>query len=200
MLQIYPVMFWPFFKTPIMSNPSKYGVKIIPDQCEYTIHCIGNFVSESETVTRQEFVDYYDKLKKKIDDVYKKIASRFTEKEARKHWLNGSFNMISTWGRHLSKYRYMQIYFTAKDKGSVDVLYDGAYPIRTFNVLSYKNNQLYLEESDILLDELDSRILELCNGNNTVDEISLRLLYSVHEIRERLVSLEDKMLIYGSVL
>ena len=49
MIQIYPVLLWPFPNTPITLNPSKYGVKIIEEQCEYTVNCISNCVSESES-------------------------------------------------------------------------------------------------------------------------------------------------------
>ena len=52
-------MFWPFPSTPISVNPDLYGVKIIQEQCEYSINSIKNFVSESEFVSREEYITYY---------------------------------------------------------------------------------------------------------------------------------------------
>ena len=34
MLQLYVVMFCPFPNTPISNDPSKYGIRILPDQCD----------------------------------------------------------------------------------------------------------------------------------------------------------------------
>lgn len=198
MLQIYPVMFWPFVKTPITTEPTKYGVKIIPEQMDYTIYCIGNCVSESETVKRQEFIDHSDLLLKRIDDISRQIAYRFTAKDAKKYWKNRSFSSTTLWGRLLAECKYMHTYFSAKDRGSVDISQEGVYPIRTFNMLSYKGEQLYLKETDLLIDLLDSRILELCNGKNTGKDIAIQLGYDVNVITERLKDLEDKMLLFAS--
>lgn len=200
MLQIYPVLLWPFPNTPITLNPSKFGVKVIEEQCDYTVNCISNCVTESETVPRQEFVEYFYKLTDKFSDVYFRLAAKFTAKEARKHWLNGSFSFVEQWGRSLSAIKYMNTFNIAKDKQEVDLSNDEVYPVRTFDVLSYKGNQLYLRETDILVEELDSRILELCNGKNNVKEIAKRLSVDLSLLHERLKVLENIMLVYGSII
>ncbi len=200
MIQIYPVLLWPFPNTPITLNPSKYGVKIIEEQCEYTVNCISNCVSESESVTRQEFVEYYYQLRDRISEVYSKVACTLNAQEAGKHWFNGSFTFVEQWGRSLSAIKYMNTFFIAKGKNNVDLSDDNVYPVRTFDILSYKDNMLYLRESDLLIETFDSRILEICNGKNNVKEIAERLGADIKTIHERLFALEDKMLVYGSAI
>lgn len=197
MLQVYPVMYWPFVKTPIASSPENYGVKIIPEQMDYTIHCIDNCVTESDTVKRQEFVDYSDYLRCQIKDTYKKIALKFTADQVGRLWKNGNFIPISQWAMALSDCKYMRNYFLAKDRGAVNIFEDGVFIMRTFNFLSYKNNQLYIKDSDLLLSERDSRILELCNGKNTIDDIKEKLHLNKDEIIHRLTELDKRMLVYG---
>lgn len=200
MLQIYPVMLWPFPHTPITIDPAKYGVKIIEEQCDYTINCISNCVSESDSVPRQEFVDHFYRLSERISEIYIEIASQLNAKEARKHWLNGSFSFVEQWGRSLSAYKYMNTFFIAKDKNDVDLSNDEVYPIRSFDVLSYEKDQLYLRETKLLIDPLDSRILEISNGKNNVKEIANRLGVDIKVVHERLNALEDKMLVYGATI
>ncbi len=197
MLQVYPVMYWPFVKTPIASSPENYGVKIIPEQLYYTIHCIDNCVTESDTVKRQDFVDYSDYLRCQIKDTYKKIALNFTADQVSRLWDNGNFIPFSQWGIALSDCKYMRNYFLAKERGAVDILEDGVFIMRTFNSLSYKNNQLYIRDSNLLLSERDSRVLELCNGRNTIHDLMKKLHLNKGEIVHRLNELEEKMLIYG---
>jgi len=201
MLDIFVVMFWPFPNTPITLNPSQYGISVLADQCEYSINSIKNFVSESDNISRSEYIELYDMLNNKIQSTYKKIVSSFTKKDAQKFWRSKSFAPISKWGKTLNSIGYMKTYFGAMEgKNSVAVDTDGAYLIRTFNMLEYKGMSLYLKETDLIINNLDSRILELCNGENTKERIAERLKISLDLTIERLRILEDSMLVFGSLI
>lgn len=201
MLQLYVVMFWPFPNTPISNNPSKYGIRILPDQCEYSLNSIKNFVSESENISREEYIEYFSALNDRIESIYKKICSTMNRDEAAKHWRNGSFSSISSWGKSLSTFNHMNTYFKAHDgKNTVSASTKGAYLIRTFDMLVYNGKSLYIKEADITVSELDSRILELSNGANTIDDIAKVLMVEPHKICERVNDLENRMLLYGSII
>ena len=201
MLQLSVVMFWPFPSTPISVNPDLYGVKIIQEQCEYSINSIKNFVSESEFVSREEYITYYYSLNNRIEDIYLRLASEMDAKEASKYWKPRGFDKLSPWGKALSKFEHMSVFFFAKSNANVGNLNDdNVYPIRTFNMLSYVENKIYLKNINLILENFDSRILELCNGKNTINEIGERLGVPSETIHDRLSFMETKMLVYGSVI
>ena len=167
----------------------------------YSLNSIKNFVSESENISREEYIEYFNELNDRIESSYKKICSTMPRDEAAKHWRNGSFSSISSWGRALSTFSHMNTYFKAREgKNIVSASEKGAYLIRTFDMLVYKGKSLYIKEADIIISELDSRILELSNGANTIDDIAEVLMVEPQTIVERVSDLENRMLIYGSII
>lgn len=196
-LSVQPVMYWPFVNTPIASNPEHYGVRIIDDQIDYTIQCIDNCVTETNSLSRQDIIEYADYLKLQIKDECRRIARQFTYEQAKMHWLSGAFSSYSQWGKTLAECKYMCNYFIAKENGSPSINEKNVFIMRTFNLLIYRENQLYIKESELLMDEVDSRILELCNGKNTIEDISGRLQLDIEIVTNRLSELDNKMLVYG---
>ena len=67
-------------------------------------------------------------------------------------------------------------------------------------LVSYVENKIYLKNINLILENFDSRILELCNGKNTINEIGERLGVPSETIHDRLSFMETKMLVYGSVI
>ena len=86
----------------------------------------------------------------------------------------------------------------AKSRLREDILQKETYPIRTFDMLSYRENCLYLAEADKVFDKRDSQILELCNGKNTIEEIARILNWNLENVFEQMKELNEKMFLYGA--
>lgn len=198
-IEVNPVMFWPYPHTSIEAAPEKYGIKLLEKQIEYTMLSMRNCVSESETITRQELVEYYYLFRDQLQKIYKKIVSGFTRQEAEKHWKDSGFELSSLWGSALASIGYMRMFLYAKGKSDIPICNDDVYPVRSFDMLSYKDERIYIRETDILLELFDSRILELCNGKNTVKDIAKYLEADISVVYEHLLSLENRMLVYGTL-
>jgi len=110
------------------------------------------------------------------------------------------FMQYSMWGRTLSTFAHMTTYFAAKEKSVAMLSNKDIFPVRTFELLSYRDSRLYLHDTGLLLEHFDSRILELCNGKNMGGDIAVRLGVDFELVKSRLLDLEDKMLVYGTVV
>lgn len=197
MFELGLVMFWPFFNTPISLDPPKYGIKILDKQCKNTVNCIHNFVTESKLVSREEYVEHYYKLVDRISKIYEREVLNMKANEVIFYWKNHGINLYSQWGRALSKYKYIQNFIFAETKMSTDFSNINVCPVRTFNLLTYKNGCLYLKESMRRFGKTDSAILELCNGKNTVRQIADSLKYQIAFVQKKLTDLKEQMYIYG---
>lgn len=197
MFELAVVMFWPFPNTPIANNSDKYGVKLLKQECENTINCMQNIVTESEEVGRQEFVEHYYKLVEWIEQIYAREALKMNSEEAERCWNTNEFNLNSKWGQALAKYNFIRQYMTAKSKMQEDILQGEIYPVRTFDLLSYRDNCLYLKEAGKVFDKRQSQILELCNGKNTVKDVAHILHWNIENVFVQLKELKEKMYVYG---
>ena len=200
MFELNVVPFWPFDNTPISRQPEKYGVKIIPKQCENSIFSISNFVSESESVSRQQFMEHYKLLNRKIEEIYEELALTLSVEEAEKHQVDGYIIRETKWGRALSSYQHIVTYFKAKAKVGNVAINNSVIPIRTFDMLFYNNNKLCTPGFDSTFDVLDSEILECSNGKNTFFDIATKLKIGNDVLASRLKALENKMFLYFSTL
>lgn len=200
MLDLRLVIFTPFPNTPISINPQKYGVKILEQQSEYTINSLSNFVSESATMSRQHFVEHYQKLIQKIDNTYKKIVGTFNYEEAQKYWTQNGFNMSSLWGKTLNSYLHI-VNFMASIKKEIEIDNVDLYPIRSFDLLSYdKDGKLIIPNTDIVLNYYETKILELCAGKKRISEIADMLNLSVDFVVKSLTQMKERMLVYPAIL
>lgn len=197
MFELNISLFWPYPNTPITNNPEKYGVKILNDQCDYTINSVNNVVTKSNDVSRQYVVEHYYNLCKKIITLYDQMALQFTASEILKRWGNEIFSSTSKWAQAIIKYSYINRFLSAKFQNDVK-LSPPVFPIRTFDLLSYDNNCLYLKEANVHFNILETNILELCNGKNSVLNISKELKISIDIIIEKLRDLEERMFIFCS--
>lgn len=200
MFELEVAMFWPFSNTPIAINPSLYGIEIIPEQYEYSIHCMGNMVSRTNTLSRNELIGHFHELKKVINDTYTKVSASLNRDEIAKHWINGQFNVKSAWGRTLSTYDYLNSYFKAKEQVSKKIDNSIGYPIRTFENLTYDENVIIVPKTNIRLSLVESRIIELCTGRNKPEEIARKLDFENCMVLKILEKLEEKMLIFYSYI
>lgn len=200
MFELNVVPFWPFEHTPISRNPETYGVKILLDQCENSVFSITNFVSESESVLRQEFIEHYQLLNKEIDDIYREMALKLTVEEAQKHQIDGHFLLETKWGRALSSHSHIVTYFMARKKIGEIAIVDTVIPIRTFDMLIYRDKKLCMPGLNITFDNLDSRILECSNGKNTIRDIATKLKIGCENLINRLETLEKRMYLYFTTL
>ena len=194
--ELHIAIFWPYPNVPIALNPEKYGVSILQNQYLYSKSSMRNIVTESSDVGRDQLVKYYYKLINFIKDLYDTEVLKLTAKEAQNVWRYQN----SRWKQAMNNYEHIRCYFISKSKIDIDINSGNIYPIRTFELLEYKDNRIYLTQSKKLFDELDSRILELCNGKITIDAISKLLNCNNSEIIDRLKILEDGMFVYGSVV
>lgn len=198
MFELGVAMFWPFYNTPIALNPESYGIEVISKQCDYSIHCMGNMVTKTKSVSRQNLVEHFYKLKANIDEIYKNACLELDAKTAKKYWVNGQFNINSVWGRALSTYEHINNYFKAKELiGNIGEIAQG-YPIRTFETLSYMNECVTVPNTQLILDILDSRVIELCTGKNTTNEIAEHLKIGYDVLEDIIFKLEDRMLVFIS--
>lgn len=197
MFELGLAMFWPFFNTPISLNPEKYGIKILNEQCKNTINCIHNLVTQSELVNREGYVKHYYKLTDWLNKIYEREALNMKANEVITYWRNNGLGLHLQWGRALLKYNYIQNFIFAETQISVDFSNINVCPVRTFDLLKYKNGCLYLKEANRQFGKMDSAILELCNGKNTVRQIAESLKYEVAIIQKRLIDLKEQMYIYG---
>lgn len=99
----------------------------------------------------------------------------------------------------ITKYSYINRYLSAKFQSDIK-LSPTVFPIRTFDLLVYRNNHLYLKEADICFNSVESGILELCNGKNNVKSIATKLNITIEVLLEQLSNLEERMFIYGSII
>ena len=198
MFELEVAMYWPFKNTPIALNPKLYGIEIIPEQYEYSIHCMGNMVSRTEALSREKLVEHFYKLKETINQTYKDLCIKLDHRSIEKHWINGQFNLKSAWGRALGTYDHLNSYFKAKELVSNNIENSCLYPIRTFENLCYEKKLIYLPNTPIKLDFTESRIIELCNGRTTIVEIADKLNIEYNTIIKILGNLEDRMLVFIS--
>lgn len=199
MFELNVALFWPYPNTPITKNPEEYGVKILSEQCDYTINSIKNMVTESYDLSRQKFVAHYFELSKKIAALYDEITRGFTASEILQQWGKEIFSSKSKWAQSITKYSYITRFLSAKLCNNVK-LSSTVFPIRTFDLLSYDNNCLHLDEASISFNNLQSRILELCNGKNNVKGISERLNLTIDTVLEQICNLEEQMFLYSSTI
>lgn len=199
MFDLNIALFWPYPNTPITKKPEQYGVKLLSEQCDYTISSIKNVVTESNDLSRQYFVEHYFKLNERILSLYDSMVSQFTGSEILKHWGKEIFSSKSKWAQAITKYSYISRFLLAKLNNDIK-LAPTVFPIRTFDLLSYKDNCLYLKEANIDFNPLQSRILELCNGKNNIKTIAEELKTSISVILDELRKLEDRMFVYGSII
>lgn len=199
MFELNIALFWPYPNTPITKNPRKYGVKILPQQCEYTINSMKNIVTESLDLNRERFVEHYFKLSEKIISLYDDIVLQFTASDILRHWGREIFTSRSRWAQAIKKYSFINCYLSAKFQNDVK-LSSTVFPIRTFDLLTYRNNCLYLKEAKVCFNNVESRILELCNGKNNIKHIATKLNISMDALLAKLSNLEERMLIYGSII
>lgn len=199
MFELNIALFWPYPNTPITKKPEQYGVKILTQQCDYTINSIKNIVTESNDLSRECFVEHYFKLSEKILSLYDRMVLQFTAAEILEHWGKEIFSSKSKWAQALTKYSYISRFLLAKFHNDIK-LSPTVYPIRTFDLLSYRNNCLYLKEANIYFNNLQSRILELCNGKNNIKNIAAKLNITIELALEQLSHLEERMFVYGSII
>lgn len=199
MFELNIALFWPYPNTPITKNPGKYGVKILPQQCDYTINSIKNIVTESIDLNRECFVEHYFKLSERIISLYDDLVPHFTASEILQHWGKEIFSSKSRWAQAITKYSYINRYLSAKFQSDIK-LSPTVFPIRTFDLLAYRNNCLYIKEANIYFNSVESRILELCNGKNNIKSIATKLNIAIEVLLEQLSKLEERMFIYGSII
>ena len=200
MFELEVAMFWPFSNTPIALNPSLYGIEIIPEQYEYSIHCMGNMVSRTNVLSRKELIDHFYELKKVINDAYMKVSASLNQNEVAKHWINGQFNTKSAWGRTLATYDYLNSYFKAREQITNNFDNSLGYPIRTFENLSYESDEVIIPKTNMRLSSVESRIIELCTGRNKPEDIARKLNLETTKILKIVEKLEEKMLVFYSYI
>lgn len=161
---------------------------------------MGNMVSRTNTLSRNELIGHFHELKKVINDTYTKVSASLNRDEIAKHWINGQFNVKSAWGRTLSTYDYLNSYFKAKEQVSKKIDNSIGYPIRTFENLTYDENVIIVPKTNIRLSLVESRIIELCTGRNKPEEIARKLDFENCMVLKILEKLEEKMLIFYSYI
>ena len=199
-LDLSIAIFWPFPNTPIANNPQNYGVLINEQQKEFSSISMRNIVTESKEINRNQFIKYYHSLVEKITSLYSKICLDLTYDDLKIYWNKEKyFNGKPKWGYAASQYPHLLTYFTAtSDMENIELSKD-IYPIRTFDLLEYDNLQnVKIPRTDIVLDYLKSRIIELCNGKNTVEVISKILSINYNIIAKEISYLQTKMYVYFS--
>ena len=199
-LDLSIAVFWPFPNTPIANDPGKYGVYINEQQKEFSSISMRNIVTESNEINRSQFICYYHSLVNRITELYKKICLDLTYDDLKVYWNKEKyFNGKPKWGYAASQYPHLLTYFTATTDMDEISLSKDIYPIRTFDLLEYNEfNHIKIPTTDIELDNLKSRIIELCNGKSTVDEISKILNLEYDDLAKELENLKSKMYIYFS--
>lgn len=199
MFELNIALFWPYPNTPITKKPEKYGVKILTQQCDYTISSTKNIVTKSYDLSRQHFIEHFFKLNEKIISLYDRLALQLTASEILQHWGKEIFISKAKWPQALIKHSHIYRFLVAKFDNDIK-LSPTTFPIRTFELLSYKDDCLYLQEANISFNCLQSRILELCNGKNTVKNIAEKLNITIDFVLEQLCDLEERMFVYGSII
>jgi radical SAM superfamily enzyme YgiQ (UPF0313 family) len=200
LLNLNVVIFWPCPNTPISLDPEVYGINILNEQCEYSIHGMFNVVTKPIGHDREILVKQYYSLTKKIRNVYLELAKTIDSTEALRHFNADAISKSSTWRAYLSSYSYINTFIDNKKAHMIEIFSDNVYPIRTFDLLAYKGNRLYIKEANMIMNILDTQILELCNGKNTSEGISEKLKVDIKKLKKHLIFLESKMLVYGSII
>ena len=198
MLDLNISLFWPFPHTPIEEKTSEYGIEILHDQYDYSIRSMSNIVTQSKVISREEYIEYMYMVQEHIDSVCKKLCLQMNADEAKKFWLKGRFNESNVWGRALNTYPHMRMFFGVSDNDSISMDEDeNVFPVRTFDLLVYKDGNLIIPQTDVVFNDIDTKILELCNGRYNVGQISNILKLDIEVLFARLKYLQMKMCVYG---
>lgn len=199
-IELLVVCFTPLPNTDITLNPDKYGIKILWKEVDAIITGMNSIVTQSDYLTREEIEDEKNNLTKTIHDIYRYETLKLEPDKVIWFWDSARkcFAPRSIWGDILNGYEHFRNYALSRtfDDPKPTNFSSQIFPIRTFERIRYLD-EIYLNH-EISINDIDKKILKMCNGKYSIEDISSALCIDINALEILLNLLEKRCLLYYS--